>query len=566
MTTNTQRNEYYCSAAKQSNPEYDAEDTYSEDNDSDWGNHSEEGFTASFNERTQFDDAPSYYGYKTPSLLTTYIPNLSSSIRVPVPIQFASKSSGYDTQDEFLQALDNGDIEIEQIINQPEDTTEATRKAAELSALIASLPKFPKTTLDRMAKEEAEVKAYIAEQAKEEAKLAAEAAARGLANKVAMKIAQKNKPNKALPFGHRRNGGGKGKKGLGINEAVIAARRTARRVERKEEKVEEAAKQASFLAAYVPKEVTFAISITDERTEEEKEADELEAIETRNLVTKAVSKMPELVFEEEEEKKIVEPVIKKVKFSTVPTSKKESPKQESKWETVGKKSGSGASENLNFKMGCATAKPMRMQAIEMLADKKEIDKKLAKTQMCNSVGKGKCRHGKSCRFAHNIAELSIADCFFGDKCKMIRFRNGQCENKGDKCCMRKHDKETDDNYFSRCGIQKPTEARVATPSMVATPVATPAPWAAPKMVTTPVATPAPWAAPKVEQVQYLFDVPTKPVLKRQTATTKRESRWDVKPTTESEPETILRVPKELVIVAMEMAMKSGKKNIRVIII
>lgn len=115
----------------------------------------------------------------------------------------------------------------------------------------------------------------------------------------------------------------------------------------------------------------------------------------------------------------------------------------------------------------------RTKAFNVMGSDDDIQKKLFKTRMCRSVGqknkKGepvKCIHGAKCRFAHNLDELKIADCFFNGHCRFV-YQNkfGVWKNNGIKICNAKHHGESDSQYFIRIGMDKAAvgRPRKATP-------------------------------------------------------------------------------------------------------
>jgi hypothetical protein len=175
----------------------------------------------------------------------------------------------------------------------------------------------------------------------------------------------------------------------------------------------------------------------------------------------------------------------------------------------------------------------RLAAIETLSNTKQIGDKLVRTRMCNSVGTGnQCRHGSNCRFAHSEEELVDVECFFGSSCHNVVHKGEgvYCAVKG-KYCDRKHPGETKASICARTGRQMP------------------------KVV-----------APVVEPVVVPVVAPTQPAWKKPLS-------LEVEPKILAEPiasteivapveEIVLRVPKELAMQAMEIAIKSGKTNIR----
>ena len=160
------------------------------------------------------------------------------------------------------------------------------------------------------------------------------------------------------------------------------------------------------------------------------------------------------------------------------------------------------------KICVSTSETSRAVAFAALANPKSLDNNLLRSQMCDSVSAKKaCRHGSSCRFAHSISELVFPSCLFGESCKHVEYQcDGVYNNVRGKSCNRIHPYETKASICSRSEI-KVDSAPLVKPE--------------PLMTTVPV------------------------VLTQ---------------------ETVLRVPKEFVIQAMELAMKSGKTNIRVEIV
>jgi hypothetical protein len=108
----------------------------------------------------------------------------------------------------------------------------------------------------------------------------------------------------------------------------------------------------------------------------------------------------------------------------------------------------------------------RNKAKTILADKKEINKLLSKTKLCDSIKTGKtCRHGKNCRFAHSVEELVISPCVFGADCKFVVYNQGVYSNNRDKNCTHQHPEEKLEDYYVRTGLKKrapPTEEEIRT--------------------------------------------------------------------------------------------------------
>lgn len=76
-----------------------------------------------------------------------------------------------------------------------------------------------------------------------------------------------------------------------------------------------------------------------------------------------------------------------------------------------------------------------------------------KTRMCNSVDTNQvCRHGEECRFAHSLEELVIRDCHFNDKCRFVKIKSGKLVNDGSNTCRNRHPQESQDDFIKRTGL------------------------------------------------------------------------------------------------------------------
>jgi hypothetical protein len=76
-----------------------------------------------------------------------------------------------------------------------------------------------------------------------------------------------------------------------------------------------------------------------------------------------------------------------------------------------------------------------------------------KTRMCNSLDTNEvCRHGERCRFAHSLEELVIRDCHFKDKCRFVNIKSGKLVNEGSNTCRNKHPQESQDDFIKRTGL------------------------------------------------------------------------------------------------------------------
>ena len=107
----------------------------------------------------------------------------------------------------------------------------------------------------------------------------------------------------------------------------------------------------------------------------------------------------------------------------------------------------------------STINEQRSKAFELLEDTKKGGSNLLKTKMCRSTETGEeCPHGDRCRFAHSLSELRISECFFGDRCRFVRRHknhDGIYFNNTGKFCNHLHPGETHECFFKRTGKEMP---------------------------------------------------------------------------------------------------------------
>ena len=199
----------------------------------------------------------------------------------------------------------------------------------------------------------------------------------------------------------------------------------------------------------------------------------------------------------------------------------------------------------------------RAEAYNALSNKTELGAYLAKTRMCNSVEKKEnCRHGKGCRFAHSLEELVTRNCFFKDECRFVRFENGKLVNNGRDICRNKHPHESQDEFIERVGLSQ-YKTREHVPTRVQ----------APKVVTLEksmhdcdryTTTTSSWASTlKASLKPTVVEAPTI------VAPSPVAEKTLLEVPVEKKKEVVLRVPRELVMQALELAIKSGNTSIRV---
>jgi hypothetical protein len=198
----------------------------------------------------------------------------------------------------------------------------------------------------------------------------------------------------------------------------------------------------------------------------------------------------------------------------------------------------------------------RAEGYNTLCNKTELGANLEKTRMCNSVEKNvTCRHGERCRFAHSLEELVTRNCFFKDECRFVRFENGKLVNNGRDTCRNKHPHESKDEFMERVGLttRKSTHASTHVPTHVPTHVQghfqTPKVVALEKsMHTTPASS---WVSTLKASLKPAEEAPSSSTLPL------------AENSLEKKKEVVLRVPRELVMQALELAIKSGNTSIRV---
>ncbi len=180
------------------------------------------------------------------------------------------------------------------------------------------------------------------------------------------------------------------------------------------------------------------------------------------------------------------------------------------------------------------------QEVKKTPAKKRVDlpsHKLACTQMCRSVGTNEpCRHGHNCRFAHDTSELVFLYCSFGIGCRNVDHQSsGVYKNKAGKTCNHMHPGETKASVCNRAGIKTDKIISMST---------------------------APSTSLKLIKTQQTSDQDKTKTVCRSVGTDEpcKHDR------SSHEEEIVIRVPKELAIQAMEIAMKSGKTKIRIEIV
>lgn len=88
-----------------------------------------------------------------------------------------------------------------------------------------------------------------------------------------------------------------------------------------------------------------------------------------------------------------------------------------------------------------------------------------KTRICENIKRtGTCVYGKNCHFAHDVKELTVSKCAFGQRCVFIQYTEDRvCNSHGTKICKFLHPKETTTDLFQRLEM-RPTSPPPPPPS------------------------------------------------------------------------------------------------------
>lgn len=484
-----------------------------------------------------FDD----YGYATNM---TMIPVRSlrskmTNVFKHYPVQLAAKSSKFDTFDDIAWHIEEEAMKAEQQMELDfEKRMDLYKKELAEQEQAHIMATVDRQKARKAAKLEIPTESEAFKAKREKAEQVMKEEAEKFRNKC-LKEAQKSNP-----FGHRRNGGGKkGRRHTKETapEVLQAARATRRKASKEQNKIEEIKRAEQFAAKpeMVKPSVVLVPKPIVEQTEEEIE----EQKEIQQLVYEKIEQKPELIDKSDTDatsecEQCEEQMVNTPQWLVEAADLLD---HSDGWEKVESKRGR---KKVEEKVKTVTTEKVetREQALDALASEVKIREQRKYTKMCNSVGSGKpCRHGKFCRFAHSVDELTISECFFGCNCKFVECRSGVYHNTGAKVCEHKHPGESDDNYYTRTGLKntrKGESNQVSTPSK---------PVEAKQVPSTPKVEPVP-----VDKSEFP-DLPKSqvPVWVKSKAV---------------EEETVIRATKEMAVQAMQMAMANGKKLIRIEII
>jgi hypothetical protein len=255
-------------------------------------------------------------------------------------------------------------------------------------------------------------------------------------------------------------------------------KRAQRKIRQEKDRIEAAAYSVRVNQNTEP--VVYEFEETDdERTDEQKEADEEELTEAlANMKRLCVEKVEQLEAREKaeaEEKAISIAVAEKEKkeldeFVTVMTKNKKTKKivielgfKSLREQTVERRK----STDKKFAARC--------NGFEDLGSKEKLADVLKFTTLCKSVTqKKKCYH-KNCRFAHSVEQLVEKQCRFGMGCKFVtQMENGQYQNqkfgRTGKTCSCVHIGEHKRGFCRRMGLEytPPADEEVCTIKPVVT--------------------------------------------------------------------------------------------------
>lgn len=243
-------------------------------------------------------------------------------------------------------------------------------------------------------------------------------------------------------WGHRRNGGGKGKKITleDMNDekkkAELNAFRKARRIESKKKKEAEEEKRIETFKRLEQQKLEFRknnevepVAVTVEPVEET-EYQKFKKAELAKAVTMINSKCESITYVVDEQ----------------PSKRcKKTEDKSEKWEVVNK-----IKEKKNT---------MAKDIEKSFYEKPKTQHVTGKTKLCRSVTSKnpneRCRHGSRCNFAHSPQEITPVYCKFKERCRNISCVNTVWKNKeNNRTCYFFHPGETKRDYCIRVGINK----------------------------------------------------------------------------------------------------------------
>ena len=216
-------------------------------------------------------------------------------------------------------------------------------------------------------------------------------------------------------------------------------------------------------------------------------------------------------------------------------------------------------------------KSKRSEAFEKLSNKESLIKNLYKTSLCKSIFNDiKCPHGQNCRFAHSINELRTSHCLFGSDCRFIKncSDNSYTNVTANKKCTHIHPNETRINFLTRIGVDI-TKVPQEVPTEVCQEVPKEVPKEVPEEVPEEVPKEVPEEVPEEVPIEsnYITSYPISKSNKKihpikKLVNSVREQTY----TDEELTEVLIKVPLALSQQAIDLALKSGKPNVRIEIV
>lgn len=250
-------------------------------------------------------------------------------------------------------------------------------------------------------------------------------------------------------WGHRRNGGGKGRVETlsQLNSQKAAEERIKMRKERrknaKEKKEEEDTKRKQKIEELQKNVIK---EVKKPQLVEEKEETEYEKFKKEELKQMRIKQL-EIFKSQKQENKDEKPKENEKRKVEEPKWEKVSDKKMSKKQKIEKQ----IKESLHSSMSNQSS---RSGAIKKLSNMKAG---APKTRLCVSfLRKERCRHGSRCNFAHSVLDLSVIKCVFGEKCRHVANVNGKWVNRNMKICAFGHPgEEKNKDLFVKRISEKP---------------------------------------------------------------------------------------------------------------
>jgi len=302
--------------------------------------------------------------------------------------------------------------------------------------------------------------------------------------------ARRSRPQKNLPFGHRRNGGGKSRARSNVQagsdaekqqDAVIKARRALKRKQVQlakkvtEDLRTEEFKNGSRIVEHIeiikvehieveePEDEDEIIERQIEKDIEDEQQDHIRKMLCAQADNNAVK---ELDIKNKQDQKDIDMFEMMTNKRSVKLEKERVKKQDEvdngSWTQVKINTKKEAKNDdvidpvlllINFTTPTSEREQQVKKGLTHLTDKTDMRKTLKRTKMCNSIMlKRKCPHGARCRYAHSVDELQVAECFFKESCNHVRKSGDEYFNCSRKKCSFRHPGESMQCYCCRLGL------------------------------------------------------------------------------------------------------------------